>query len=213
MMRKYLFFKMPKTGSTFLGRYLKDKHKDLIAIRRHNYLYKDGKKYLPGLGESYEFKFCFVREPVSRFISSYQWIVERQETQLNSYDLTARKAILRYQNFEDFCLNLEKFTSDANNCPIHFYPQYSWITDKQGNLTMDYVGKFESMNDDWKIICNNINIEYEPIYNQNKDSWKSKLSSIRKLLNKSVFTSFTLNQETSDLIKKFYEKDYEIFGY
>ena len=207
---------MPKTGSTFLGGYLKDKYGDLIDTQRHNYLlYKDGQKFVPTLEEFYEFKFCFVRDPLSRFISAYQWLLERKEKQLNRYDLQARKALLRYENFHDFCLNLENFTSDPDNCPIHFYPQSSWITDEHDNLTMDYIGKFESMNDDWKVICKHISIEYEPIWNKNKASWnwKSKLKSIKKSLNKSVLQSFSLTEETSDLIRKFYEKDYEIFGY
>lgn len=200
---------MPKTGSTFLTSYLVDKYSDLIAVQDHKYLYKDSKKRMLALENNYEFKFCFVRDPLSRFISAYSYILTKK-AKIKTYDSIEREALLSYENLHNFCLNLEEFTSNPNNSPVHFYPQYSWITDEHDNLTMDYVGKFESMDDDWKIICHKINIEYEPIFNRHQESWKSKL---KKSFKKYVFNRFSFTQEDRDLVRNFYKKDYEIFGY
>ena len=38
-------------------------------------------------------------------------------------------------------------------------PQIDWIVDANGNVAVDYVGKFESLENDYKVICERLGIE------------------------------------------------------
>lgn len=204
-MAKYLFFQMPKTGSTFLHSLLKKKLGKDIKIEGHDSLYQNQQILIRGINNPQLWKFCFVRNPYTRFISAYRHIVAPQKF-MPKNDLQAKKAILQYRNLPEFCQNLTEFTANPQNFPIHFYPQYQWITKPNGNLTMDYIGKFETMNQSWQLICSHLSIDYNPIYQQ-------KSPNIIHLLKNSFFDFFHRYEQVFPLIYNFYQKDFELFGY
>lgn len=144
-MAKYLFFQMPKTGSTFLHSLLRKKLGKEIKIERHHSLYEAQKILIKAINEANLWKFCFVRNSYTRFISAYRYIVGPQKIK-GKNGLKEKKTILKYGNMRIFAQNLAEFTSNSHNFPIHFYPQHKWITDLEGNLTMNYIGKYETMN-------------------------------------------------------------------
>lgn len=122
-MAKYLFFQMPKTGSTFLHSLLRKKLGKEIKIERHHSLYEAQKILIKAINEANLWKFCFVRNPYSRFVSAYRYIVAPRKNKYPN-DIQEKEAILKYGNLQQFCQNLEEFTSNPHNSPIHFYPQY-----------------------------------------------------------------------------------------
>ena len=207
-MKKYLFFAMPKTGSSFLCSLLTQKLGDEIVIQNHAALERDGRIYVRGLDSAHLWRFCFVRNPYSRFVSAYRWLISPRGKMLNKYDVKARNAILQYGSLRDFCLNLEEFTSNPDNSPIHFYPQYKWITNDNGKLTMDYVGKYETMDESWKFITSKLLIDYQPINNKHRYSLKYKLKHMKNKL----FDLFHPYRDVP-LVHDFYKKDFELFGY
>jgi hypothetical protein len=214
-MAKYLFFRMPKTASSFLEKYLKDSgYKTLIDLHEHIYLYKEGKKIIIGVDNCYEYRVCFVREPLARFIGACRWILsERDPAKMYNRDIVERESILQYGSLENFCLNLQDWISKPEHSPIHFYPQYSWITDESGNLTMDFVGKYESMNEDWEKICQKINIPYEPIWNKHLSPEGSRTDTLSMLPKPNSIPNFeiVLTEKMVDIVKNVYQKDYELF--
>lgn len=204
-MAKYLFFQMPKTGSTFLHSLLREKLGKKIKIEGHHRLYEENKILIKGINDADLWKFCFVRNPYTRFISAYRYLVAPQKFS-HKNDIKEKKAILKYQNLSEFCHNLEEFTSNPDNFPIHFYPQHKWITDWDGNLTMDYTGKFETMNESWRLICAHLSIDYQPIYQKQSQT-------IIHLLKNRLFDFFQRYDQVFPLIYDFYRKDFELFGY
>lgn len=206
---------MPRTGSRFIGSLLRDSLSGRIEIIEHIQPPSGGFK-VPGLGKEHIWRFCFVRDPYSRFISSYRWIMRPRPR--NKYDRRARSAILKYRDIRQFCLNLDNFISTPDNCPIHFYPQSWWITDSDGRLTMDYIGRFESLDESWLDITTKLGISYQPISELNKQdfSWRKKASRRvfnlyhwwRSLLNKGLY-----NKEVREIVIDFYQRDYDLFGY
>ena len=90
------------------------------------------------------FKFCFVRNPWDRAYSWYRNVVRDPLHQLElgiSEDIT----------FSDFV------TNHSNQWALR--PQIDWIVDANGNVAVDYVGKFESLENDYKVICERLGIE------------------------------------------------------
>ena len=90
------------------------------------------------------FKFAFVRNPFDRFVSEYFWRRERylsgQTTTFNAKDIPS---------FEDFAINTKKYSQPREE---HLFPQYQFIYDKDC-LQVDFVGKFESINEDFSYVC------------------------------------------------------------
>jgi hypothetical protein len=209
-MKRFLFFEMPKTGSTFHASVLKEKLGNQIEIIGHRQLYSHYKRQIPGVNKDNLWKFCFVRNPLKRFISAYRWLMVPRN--ISEIDLRERKAIKKYRHFNDFCRNLEEFTQNPDNSPIHFYPQYLWITDDKKNLFFDYIGKFETMDDSWKNITRQLNIEYTPIFRGNKKGFRGIYRHYRKKIYDFMYQK-KLSEENIHDICDFYKKDYELFNY
>lgn len=83
-------------------------------------------------------KFCFVRNPWSRFLSAYREFIKPLHHEWSS-------SILKYKTFDDFCSG---FTNDSISNDIHFKPLYNQMT-INGQRCIDYVGRFENMNEDF----------------------------------------------------------------
>ncbi len=206
---KYVFFRMPRTGSTFITKIFQTDIKDHVKIINHESLYENGKKDVKGLQEDRLWRFCFVRNPYTRFVSAYRWL--RVPRKYNRVDAIQKEAVAQYKNLKEFCRNLDEFVADPLNFPIHFYPQHEWITDTDGNLTMDYIGRFEEMNDSWKIITQKLGVPYNPVHNVHQKSIRGKAS----LLRKKITGDFNqeMDDEVYELLHSFYKKDFELFNY
>ena len=74
--------------------------------------------------------------------------------------------------------------------------QTEYICDKEGNILVDYIGKFEDLNNSWNFIKNIIKVDKE-------------LQHIRKTTSEKI----KLNEESKRKIYEFYKKDFEILGY
>ena len=75
-----------------------------------------------------------------------------------------------------------------------------WITDDKGDILVDYIGKFENLQEEFDIICKKLNIPKIILPHVNKDSSKESY--------KNYYTS-----ESMELINKAFEKDIKQFNY
>lgn len=98
------------------------------------------KAFDPGAWEQH-FKFCFVRNPFSRMVSYWRWHEGNRE-----------KAGKAPRGFKDFLWHL---TQD-DNLIADAFEMYSI----DGQLSVDYVGRFENLLEDMRQICNAINIPF-----------------------------------------------------
>lgn len=206
---KHLFFRMPRTGSTFITKLFQTDYQDKVEIVNHDYLYENGKKDTKGLREDHMWRFCFIRNPYTRFVSAYRWL--KVPRKYNRVDTIQKEAVARFKNIKEFCRNLEEFVARPENYPIHFYPQSEWITDAAGNLTMDHLGKFEEMNESWKIITDKLGIPYSPVHNVHQKSLRGKASFLRKKIAGDY--SQEMDEEVYELLYTYYRRDFELFNY
>lgn len=78
-------------------------------------------------------KFCFIRNPYDRFFSGYQYLREKW-----SFNLS----------LESFIYN-DKILSDYEYCHL-IMPQSRYICDENKNIMVDYIGRFEYLEEDFQ---------------------------------------------------------------
>lgn len=90
------------------------------------------------------FSFAFVRNPWSRVASHYAYRVQTNQTGLGDgrtgFTEWVRLAYgERHPRFHDQ--------------PKMFQPQLDWITDEEGSIIVDYIGRFERLREDFAAVC------------------------------------------------------------
>jgi hypothetical protein len=112
---------------------------------------------------------------------------------INDQDLAfSQKHLEEYLTFEDFVLRaLEK--KEIMEW-VHFKPQYTFVCDDSDKMVMDFVGKMESINEDFKYLCKQININVE-----------------LKKLNMGSVKKNDFSEEVKSIIKIKYQKDFTLF--
>jgi hypothetical protein len=133
------------------------------------------------------FKFGFVRNPWDRVVSLYL----RQE------GIQVRHSV----SFEDFVRTL-RYSSATCIHPSPHVNQMDWLVDPSGNIIVDYIGRFESLQYDWEVICRAIGLDPQ-----------LSLSTAKKNLIKQSHYSHFYNEETRDIVGRRFKRDIEFFGY
>ncbi len=93
------------------------------------------------------FKFTFVRNPWDKVASHYHYRVKTNQTGLGDRSVPFNEWVrLAYGDCDP------KF--DDN--PKMFMPQVKWMSDAEGRILVDFIGRFESLDDDFSEICRRI---------------------------------------------------------
>lgn len=136
------------------------------------------------------FKFCFVRNPWDRAVSMYKY-----RCQENLYNMR-----YGHTSFRDFVIKGLRNHEEPFTYPDVKYlkDQYSWML-LDGEMKMDFIGRFENIDEDWKKLCNLINIEYTELPRKNYTKHKNY---------REYYTT-----KTKNIISKVYSRDIETFNY
>lgn len=142
------------------------------------------------------FKFTFVRNPFDRLFSAFNFL---NKGGLNNRDkYLFNKYFRNCKDFRDFVLH----GINNNNIYkiIHLIPQYEFISDVNGNILTDFIGRFENLRHDFEIITNKLNIEAN-LLNENITNKKNE--------------SFLENYDDQMYSKVYdlYIKDFQLFDY
>jgi chondroitin 4-sulfotransferase 11 len=108
----------------------------------HEFDYPSIQRSLLGPGDSF-FKFAIVRNPFDRIVSCYNDKVVRNR------GFASREA-WEDLSFEEFVNKISKTPHSKMN--PHFRPQYTFLTRPDGELIVDYFGKFESLTEAFETI-------------------------------------------------------------
>jgi hypothetical protein len=138
------------------------------------------------------FKFAFIRNPFDRLVSLFEYLkrIGRPETPPS-------------MTFEDFC----RVVGRGEHPPVGLYnyrglsqcnPMVDWLTDRDGRLIADFIGRFERLREDFEEVCRRIGIR-EDIPHENRTEHRP-------------YAEY-YNAETRAIVERVYRKDLEHFGY
>jgi len=184
--KKFIFVHIQKTAGSSITNALKKDKNTIRTCRQHTFLNDCyyNKDY---------FKFCFVRNPWDRLVSWYNHInfAGKQNT-FYIYILDNSK------NFSEF-LTLTNVIKDFGMKKSISINQLEYISDDEGNVLTDYIGKFESINEDILEIGKKIG------YND------FTIPHINKFPHKDYRTYYT--DKEIELVQEMYKRDIDYFGY
>lgn len=202
---KFIFVHIPKTGgisiTKLLGRYsvplrllTGDDYWTDIHGKYYHYIKRHGKE----IWNTY-YKFAFVRNPWSRLVSSFHYLDGGGN---NFFD--KRLSDMYIKKYEgDFCRFVNDFVAaDKIKYLFHMHPQHEFVYDCNGRLLLDYVGKYENIQEDFNRICNDLGIPQMPLPHKNKTRYR-----------KQQHYKDYYNDQTRDIIAEKYAKDIQLFGY
>lgn len=128
------------------------------------------------------FKFVFVRNPFDWQVSLYHYMLEnRDHWQYSTIKSMSFEEYINWRVSEDL------------------YYQSDFILDNSGRVIVDYIGKLESIQDDFKKIREIMNLENLSIPHKNVSNHKK-------------YQEY-YNENTKKLILKNFEKDFDLLGY
>jgi chondroitin 4-sulfotransferase 11 len=148
------------------------------------------------------FKFTFTRNLFEMEVSQYFYIQRRvdefntlTEEQQNSLPATDQNSIFFYKKwYKKTFKQWAARDKHAFNLSLSNY-----ICDKEGNNLLNFLGKFENLQEDFNAICDKIGIPRQELPHKNKSNHKH-------------YTEY-YDDETRQLVAKKYAKDIEQFGY
>ena len=128
------------------------------------------------------FKFAFVRNPYTRLVSEYEFIKRRPDH--------GRHKKVTNMDFHEYILYQSK------RIGAH---QINMLADKNGVLQMDFIGRFENLQEDWNYVCDKLNLVKTDLSHQKKAP--------------EVKYNDYYNEENRNLVASLWKKDLEVFGY
>ena len=146
------------------------------------------------------FSFTFVRNPWDRLWSAYRYFNAVVGKTAHRDHRWATKMLVDKPDFESFVLALNKKNYRSNIKKYdHFRDQAAWVC-FDGNLKVDFVGRFESLSSDFSHICQSVGIDVPQLkkvrVSSNSDNYKQQYS-----------------PRMVAIVEDVYKKDIELFGY
>ena len=197
---KFVFAAIPKTGTHSIRRALRDHmspedweqvglfvHRtspiaELSRIGHGHIRLVQLKPHMTPENFASFFKFAFVRNPFDRFVSYASFITR----EVGHFDRDPHK-VMRY------------FLANPPWNHILFRPQHEFVTDEQGELLTDFIGRVETMQQSYDEIAARVGIPTAKLDVVNS----SRRSDYRQYY----------DQELIDGVAKLYARDLEFFGY
>jgi len=160
------------------------------------------------------FKFAFVRNPWDRLVSCYYSMIEDECVTDRWTKNGVSRRFLCYKWPKDAGENKREMFWGGMHlndfvralCAIsdreadkHFRSQYTFVTDRQGNIFVDFLGRFENLNDDFQRICKKINLPMKELPHLMRSKRKLELQEI--------------DEKLWRMVVQRYAEDFELFDY
>lgn len=191
--KKFIFIQIPKTASDSIAKNLLSREgiydfKSVNKSMRFGHIsIHDILKYKPE-AETY-FKFCFVRNPYDRALSEYFYCKKHNGCAFPQPHIFQKV-------FPTFLHFLIRDGLDRCPYPGHAQSQYTYIK----NHDDIYVGRFETLQTSFEIICKKIGIEPQELPHFNKTNHKH-------------YSKYYKHPVARKIIEQRYAEDFKHFGY
>ena len=199
---KFIFIHIPKnSGSAMTKAILKtyrgskiryyqktERHGPNIGIDKMHLYYEVIDKFIPRKILNEYIKFCIIRNPYDRLYSAWNFIKERHGySDVNDF--------VKYKLNKEFIYGKEIKQMDAR---VHYRPQYTFIYDEKNKQFIDYIIRYENLNEDLSKFNKKYNFDIR-IYGKD---YKFKKSYIN-----------FFNKESLKKINELYKKDFLLLNY
>lgn len=140
------------------------------------------------------YKFTFVRNPYDRLYSAYTFL---KQGGINKEDQQfSEEVIIKYPNFEQFVM--EYLNEETIYSYIHLCPQVSFLTNKNNKLNVDFIGRFENIDEDFKKVAQKLHTD-KTLPHLNKTKTKKEKQA--------------LSTQVKEKIQQLYKDDFIQLGY
>ena len=195
---KFLFIHIPRTGGTSVEYALKDYSEDTVDFNMAGRVYPSGlapksglptdggwykhspaRQFKEALGDEYDdyYKFVIVRHPIEKLRSVCRFNGSKPKNLCSQYDGT-----------KDFKSRWLLFQTD-------------YFCDEEGRIIVDDIFHTETLEEDWKIICEKIGIDHV------------ELTHLNKKKNDSKTYKDLLSTEDIAYFEEFFDSEMETLGY
>ena len=179
---KFIFVEVPKTGTKSIVSYLlqfedpQNNLRKICQIKNGGISHRPLAKYSMSHRNQY-FCFAFVRNPWDRVVSRYAYHIRKKRNKSTSFKMFVENYLDNHKPF------------------FHAVLQYDLV----GHPGMDFIGRYETLQNDFNIVCDKIGIPHDklPIIGKSKHEAYDKY----------------YDDETYDIVTEKYAKDIEYFGY
>jgi len=135
------------------------------------------------------FKFSIVRNPWDKVVSHYFHRIKTNQTGLGDYPINFKEWVKLTYGEQN-----PKYYDD----PKYFMPQFDWLTDDKGEIMVDFIGRFENLENDFQLICKRIDVKADLPF-ENKSEHKEY--------------QYYYDDETKEIVRRWFRKDIETFKY
>jgi len=142
-------------------------------------------RYKAFFEDAYKFTQC--RHPLSRFVSSYNYVLQYQEV-----------------GFKEALSLLLSGSAEKNWRPhtwTHTRPQICYIPNRDGQLLVDRLIRFENLQNDFSAVCSDLGIP------------KIKLPTTRKAKDAGKPYMDYYDDESEAMAREYFKEDFELLGY
>lgn len=177
----FVFVHINKTGGTSIEQALKlqTRHRTALELR----------KKLGAHAWEHCFSFAFVRDPWDKVASHYAYRVATNQTGLQDAPI----------DFNDWVrLAYGEHEPRYYDNPKMFMPQTDWISDESGSRMVSFVGRFEHLSADFRVVCERIGRRLE-------------LPHVKKSNSRDYRRQF--NAASVEIVAERFRCDIEEFGY
>lgn len=151
------------------------------------------------------FKFAFVRNPWDRLVSCYgNKIKKNQNFNDRWYRNGVSLGLAKYDGLFKAGMPFDEFANIIADIPDedaekHFRSQHTFLVDEKGDLLIDFVGRFEALDEGLDCIFKHLGVDYSKIPHEQKSPHRNYKSYYSESLKARIYER--------------YQKDICLFGY
>ncbi|WP_019509044.1 sulfotransferase family 2 domain-containing protein [Pleurocapsa sp. PCC 7319] len=185
---KYLNYQDLIIGSTEFGENIQPFFKKKFRLHKHSYAKRIKSVTGDEVWNNY-FSFSLVRNPWDRMVSLYNWCCK------GKYKFSICEEAIKAGSFSQFI---------RGECFQSLPQQIEYITDNKGNILVDFIGKQESIQEDFDYVCEQLQLPCT-------DMQKFK-HNVRKRSHDN-YQSYYNSDKDIDIVKNKFAADIDIFEY